>query len=178
MALPFSAPDHLSIIQIAYVVSDIGEAAKRWFAVFGMGPFTVRRHMRLAGVTFQGAPSSLDMTMALAQAGDLQVELIQQHCDTPSVFREVPGAKPSRGPHHVAIYPRNHQAMVDHYAELGFPVAGEIETRTGYGPTFVDTRDLTGHMLEVYRPDPLLEKVYAVVKERSKNWDRKTLLVE
>lgn len=178
MALPISTPEHLSIIQIGYVVADIDSAIQKWVEAFGVGQFTVFRHVPLISVTYRGAAASLDMTMALAQAGEVQIELIQQHCDAPSIFRETPGAEPAQFLHHVAVYPQNHQALVDHYVSRGFPIAGELENRPGCGPTFIDTRELTGHMLEVYRRDPLLEMTYASVKARSQSRDRKSPIID
>lgn len=177
MSISLSTPEKCSIVQIAYLVDDIEEAANRWFRTFGVGPFLVLPHIATQGATYRGSPTSLDFTIALAQAGEIQVELIVQHGDTPSVFNEgSPGAAP-RGPHHVAICPRDHDAMVASYVDRGCPVVCELLVGERQGATFVDTRGLNGHLLEIYHPNPGLEQIYATVKASAENWDRKTLLI-
>ena len=39
--------------------------------------------------TYRGTASGVDMQVAVAQAGPVQIELIQQHCDRPSVYRDL-----------------------------------------------------------------------------------------
>ena len=74
--------------QLGFVVDDIPTAAERWAAVFGVGPFTVLPAMEVA-CTYRGVDSGVNMQVAAAQLGPVQIELIQQHCDRPSVFRDV-----------------------------------------------------------------------------------------
>jgi hypothetical protein len=44
--------------------------------------------MRMDGCTYRGKPSAPTITMALANSGEMQIELIQQHGDTPSIYQE------------------------------------------------------------------------------------------
>jgi Glyoxalase/Bleomycin resistance protein/Dioxygenase superfamily len=73
--------------QIGFVVDDLLAAAADWARVFGVGPFHVMpvfdQH-----VIYRGSESTITCQVAVAQAGPVQIELIQQHCDRPSVFRE------------------------------------------------------------------------------------------
>ena len=52
------------IVQNAYVVDDLDEAVERWHAALGIGPFFVRRHLRLKRVVYRGRPARLDFSAA------------------------------------------------------------------------------------------------------------------
>jgi len=90
--------------QIAFMVRDIDAAMRQWTEVLGIGPFHVKRRLSFDPFIYHGreAPSPT-ISLALANSGALQVELIEQHCDTPSIYRdyaEVNGA----GLQHVAAW--------------------------------------------------------------------------
>ena len=76
-------------IQNAYYVTDLDEGIARWHRLWGLGPFIVRRHIALPDVRYRGAPSTVDISAAYVQAGDIMVELVTQHDDAPSAFREM-----------------------------------------------------------------------------------------
>lgn len=165
------------ILQNAYHVADIDEAIDRFHALWGLGPFLVRRHIQLAQVFYRGQPASLDISAAYVQAGDLQVELVMQHNDTPSAFRDAFAAH-EEGFHHVAVMPADYAATLAHYAAQGFPVVTELRTASGRGASYVDTRPLLGHMIEVYPPGPGLTALYAEVARAAAEWDGRTLRME
>ena len=76
------------LFQLGFVVDDLIAAAERWVRVFGVGPFHVLPRIEIAS-TYRGADSMVDMQVAVAQAGPVQIELIQQHCDRPSIYRDL-----------------------------------------------------------------------------------------
>lgn len=165
------------VIQNAYVVNDLDEAMQRWHALWGLGPFLVRRHMAMAQVLYRGAPSRLDMSAAFVQAGPLQLELVQQHCQTPSAFRDMfaPGAE---GFHHVAVQAPDPQQALAHYRARGCAPVTELRTASGRGAVLVDTRPLLGHMTEVYLSPDLTLDFYRQVAEAAAQWDGRQLSVE
>ena len=165
------------IIQNAYYVVDLDQAIERWHRVWGIGPFYVRRHIVLPQVSYRGAPAELDMSAAYVQAGALQVELVTQHNDAPSAFRDAfaPGQE---GLHHVAVIPDDYHRLLAHYAALGYPVATELRTAAGRGAAYVDTRPMLGHMTEVYLPNDNLNALYREVAAGAAAWDRRVLRIE
>lgn len=168
-------PQH--IVQNAYVVNDIDAAVERWHGLWGIGPFFVRRHVAMVSVIYRGAPATLDISAAYAQAGPIQVELVMQHNPGPSALRDMfaPGQE---GLHHVAVIPEDFDAMLAFYRQLGYPVATELRTVAGRGAAFVDTRPLLGHMVEVYIPSEALKTMYREVAEAAANWDGRQLKIE
>ena len=67
-----------TITQNAHVVVDIHEAMERWMKVMGIGPFFFMEKIELVDIIYRGEPSHLEVVAALAFAGDLQIELIEQ----------------------------------------------------------------------------------------------------
>ncbi|GAT07127.1 glyoxalase/bleomycin resistance protein/dioxygenase [Mycolicibacterium novocastrense] len=89
------------IRQIGYIVTDIDRAMASWLDL-GVGPWFVMRNLPLRGV-YRGAPCEISMTLGLANSGELQVELIQQDDDTPSIYTEFLAAK-GPGYHQLAYW--------------------------------------------------------------------------
>lgn len=177
MRISYSRPDRQRVMQNAYFVQDLDDAMVRWNRILGIGPFLVRRHIALEEVLYRGRPASLDISAAHAQAGDVQIELVMQHCDQPSAFRDMFG-KTGEGLHHVAIFPEDHDAMVAHYGAQGFAAATDIVTAEGRGATYVDTRPMLGHMMEVYRVNDSLVSFYEQIAQAAEGWDGQELRIE
>ncbi|MCC6849847.1 MAG: VOC family protein [Deltaproteobacteria bacterium] len=77
------------IRQIAFVVRDLERARAYWSDTLGVGPFFVLRELRPDTFRYRGAPSPPPaVTIALANSGDVQVELIQPLDDRPSAYRD------------------------------------------------------------------------------------------
>lgn len=75
--------------QIGHVVRDVDATMRYWSHVLGIGPFYVLREIPVADFYYRGQPSEAPvLTLAFAQSGDVQIELIQQHNDAPSAYRE------------------------------------------------------------------------------------------
>lgn len=75
--------------QIGYVVEDLEASARRWFEATGIGPWTVMPSVPLDHFTYNGEPSSVDIGIAVAYTGGVQIELIVQNNDVPSMYREL-----------------------------------------------------------------------------------------
>lgn len=159
-----------SIIQMAWVVADLDEAMLRWFRVNGTGPFLVNRHIKVGESCYRGRAQAVDFSVAMAQAGGVQVELIQQHDASPSHYRDTvpPGAEAF---HHVAILPDDYDAAVHSYVDQGFAIAGSGifgDVRFSY----VDTTKATGHMVEIVEDLPSIRRFFGAVRKAAEEWDR------
>lgn len=72
--------------QIGYVVKDIERAMSHW-AAMGVGPWFYREEVITTEFRYYGKPSALPrLSIALANSGDLQLELIQQNDDSPTLY--------------------------------------------------------------------------------------------
>lgn len=75
--------------QIAFVVRDLDRALQYWTQTLGVGPFFVLRNLPPEQYRYRGQPSPPPVvSIALGNSGDLQVEIIQQHDERPSAYRE------------------------------------------------------------------------------------------
>ncbi|MBV1688957.1 VOC family protein [Novosphingobium sp. G106] len=77
------------IRQVGHVVRDADAAMNYWTGVMGVGPFFVLREYEFLDFRYRGRLSLPPVvTLCFAFSGDLQIELIQQHNDAPSSYRE------------------------------------------------------------------------------------------
>lgn len=159
-------------VQVAYVVNDVFDAARRWADRYGAGPFFVLEHIPCADVTYRGEPGSFDHTAAYGQWGDVMVELFTQHDDEPSAIREMyaPGEE---GFHHMAFFVDNPSAVGAQLTRLGFPLAqsGWANNRTRFA--FHDARAELGHYIEIYPPAEGTVAFYSRVRQAAERWDGK-----
>ena len=157
-------------VQIAYAVPDAEEAAARWAAELGAGPFFFRPHIELFDVVIRGRPGRFDHSSAYGQWGSIMVELVQDHGDGPSPVRDLFGADES-GPHHLAFFVDDPDTVIDGLARQGHALAMSARTAAGVEFHFVDTVATLGHMIELYRPTDRLREFYAMVAEAALGWD-------
>ena len=75
------------IRQIGYIVRDLDTVMQTWLAL-GVGPWFTMRNLEMADCQYRGELCEPTISIALANSGSMQLELIQQHDDTPSIYRE------------------------------------------------------------------------------------------
>jgi catechol 2,3-dioxygenase-like lactoylglutathione lyase family enzyme len=77
------------IRQVGYVVKDIEKAMDHWSRVLGVGPWFHRLDATPSTFTYYGEASQPPrLSIAIANSGDLQIELIEQFDDAPSLYRD------------------------------------------------------------------------------------------
>ena len=119
-----------SIRQIAFVVRSLDRTLRYWTETLGVGPFFVFRNMSPEDFRYRGEPSPAPrLSVALGNSGDLQVELIEQHDDRPSAYRDFLAAG-REGFQHVSSW----LTRAEYDATL-VRVAGETRRSTKNGPT-------------------------------------------
>lgn len=119
----------------------------------------------------------LDISAAFVQAGGMQIELLCQHNPEPSAFHDM-FPEGGTGLHHLAIFPDNHDQVVSGFQARGFPITTELFVQEGLGATFIDTRGLSGHMLEIYRDNGSFRAFYTMISNATKHWDRRNLIID
>lgn len=162
---------HGGIVQVAYVVEDIQRATTEFTARlkigpwFVSGPFTPAKEAR-----YRGKPTDINLTLAVGFSGHMSFELIQQHNDVPSVYREMVD-KTGYGFHHWGVpVPDLDRAVEEHRAQ-GYEVAFSDRSPRGYRVVYMDTtRDLPG-MIELMEMKVSLEARYTEMYLASVGWD-------
>ena len=131
MPLPAKLGKLGPIMQIAYVPTDFDAAIEYWTKTLGVGPFFMWEHIQVEHLEYRGARSELDFSVALSYWGDIQIELIRQDCDAPSIYRDWN----SNALHHVQIAVADYDAAVTACENEGFAMAMEGRGLLG-NPTF------------------------------------------
>lgn len=160
------------LVQVCWAVPDIAEAAQRFAQTTGAGPFFLSPHIAYADLTYRGRPATLDQSSAFGQSGDLQIELLQQHCDSPSGVRDMyaPGES---GIQHMTWFAPDLDAEIDRMNSLGFDtvMTASVPVMQGMRLAWFDTRDPLGVMVEVYEDTDLMRRFYARIRKAAEGWD-------
>ena len=154
--------------QLGFVVDDLLSAAERWVRVHGVGPFHVLPRSETK-CSYRGVESTLDMQVGVAQAGPVQVELIQQFCDRPSIFREL-FAKGESGFHQLCTVTSDYEGKKAHYERLGYDIASEIDTKSRRVAYF-DTASDFGFITEVIEHSARFLGELTKIAETCSSWD-------
>ena len=157
------------IRQVGFVVRDLDRSIAEWLAM-GVGPWYVVRN-RVQQAYYRGNPCEVTMSIALANSGDLQLELIQQHDDVPSIFTEFLEMH-GEGFHQFAWWVADFDRAVAAAESAGWPVVwsgGEdtatrfayVEPPSGSPATIYELMELT----------EVTEGMGAFFRDAAKGWD-------
>ncbi len=118
---------------------------------------------------FRGAESGIAMQVAVAQVGPVQIELVQQFCDRPNIYRDVLGTS-SSGFHQICTVTAEYDAKRAHDERLGYELASEIERR-GQRVAHFDTWADFGFYTEVTEDVPGFRDQLATIARTCAEWD-------
>ncbi|HEY8385219.1 MAG TPA: VOC family protein [Porticoccaceae bacterium] len=158
-----------TIIQNSWIVTDIHAAMAAWTKNTGIGPFFLVEDVTIEDQLYRGQPTHLDVTYALAQAGDIQIELVCQHNDVPSAYRDTIPAG-SSGFHHVALYCTDYDADLAAYQSAGAEVAFS-GCFGGKRFCYLDTSAALGFMVELIEASDAQDSFFRRLREAAHNWD-------
>lgn len=156
------------LFQLGFVVDDLLGEAGRWARVFGIGPFHVLPPFDVP-CTYRGTDSRLDMQIAVAQAGPVQIELIHQRDDRPGVYREFVERR-GYGFHQLCTVASDYEAKKAHYRQLGYTLVCEVTTSTPR-ISYFDTFDDFGFYTEVAEDAPGFVDSLETIARTCAEWD-------
>jgi catechol 2,3-dioxygenase-like lactoylglutathione lyase family enzyme len=157
------------IRQNGYVVPDLDAAMTHWTEVLGVGPWFPIRNITLGPSVYRGAPATTEISLAVANSGDLQIELIEAHDDSPSVFGEFIEAS-SSGLHHLAWWTDEFDAAVDRADAAGWEViqSGDL---MGTRFCYFDTEAHQGTVAELMELNDMSRWLADRANDAAANWD-------
>jgi hypothetical protein len=155
-------------IQNGYVVRDWRRAAEHWSTVMGVGPFFVMEHIEFAECTYRGVASPIDMSVAIAYSGDLQIELVQQHNDCPSIYRDHL-ERYGEGLQHVGALVDDVEAVLEANDWRARVIQGG-STTVGQRFAYVDVGAHPGAMLELIETTPAARSAFEYMKNAAREW--------
>ena len=164
-----------NIRQNAYVVRNLFEGIKYWTDVMGVGPFFLLDHITMPGFTYHGKPSQAQISVGLSHHGSLQIELIEQHNDEPSMWRDFLQSG-GNGLHHVACWTTDYDRDRANILARGFEIghASEVkdpnlEVSSRFAYLYHD--QLPGMVVELLERNAPGDYMQAKIEEAARNWD-------
>jgi len=163
------------LVQIAYIVPDLEAACLEWAEKAGVGPFLMRPHMDIRG-THRGKPAVYHHSAAFGQWGPVMLELIQVHECTPATMHEAFAHSAPNQVNHVAYFVDDLDASSAALQARGCELITELQTTSGMRVQFLDGRELTGGLIELYVGTEHLRSLYDKVAALHEGWDGSDIL--
>jgi catechol 2,3-dioxygenase-like lactoylglutathione lyase family enzyme len=151
------------IMQNGYIVDDLDRALDHWVKVMGVGPFYVMPTVRMVDPMYRGKPCEVDMSVALANSGAMQIELIWQKNAAPSIYKEWLD-EGRTGLHHVGFF------VDDIEATLAALPAQPERLQWGQNFCYIDTVCHPGTMVELIQSAPRMQELFGMIREASAGW--------
>jgi methylmalonyl-CoA/ethylmalonyl-CoA epimerase len=159
-----------TVMQIAYVPADFDAALAFWTKTMGVGPFFALDHVKLEDVTYRGAPADIDFSMVIGYWGDIQIELIRQHNDAPSIYKAWRD-EGCEGVHHVCILVDDMDLARDVCAQAGAVVVQQGKVAGGGEVIYVDTGGGPGTMVEILKTGAGGREFFGMMRDAARGWD-------
>lgn len=159
-----------AIRQNGYVVSDIEAAMDHWSRVLGIGPWFYVEQAPITDFVYRGEPSPVEVSIALANSGPLQIELIQQRNDAPSLYKDFLDAG-NEGLQHIASWTENFSRERARLLDLGFEI-GQEGTTGRYGPfCYFLTESHPGTVAEISDIGGPKRRLFEAIAAAAAAWD-------
>ncbi|MGO9454997.1 MAG: VOC family protein [Candidatus Binataceae bacterium] len=102
--------------------------------------------------------------------GDMQIELIRQHNDAPSIFKAWRD-ECQEGLHHVCVLVDDMNNAQDVFGKAGAAVLQEALVPGGGEVIYLDPGGGPGSLVEVLKPAPGTREFFKMMREAHRNWD-------
>lgn len=158
------------IRQLGYVVPDIEKAMRYWAETMGVGPWFYNPKVPIEGYHYDGKNYDVHNSVALANAGFIQVELIETRNDAPSMYRDFLEAG-RVGLQHVAYWTENFDRDLATMESQGFRV--KMGGQVGANGRFVyfDKEMHPGTVIELSEVAGPKGRLFRAIRDASIGWD-------
>jgi hypothetical protein len=157
------------LFQLGYVPQNLEHALKYWTDHMGVGPFFRIPHVHYDTFTYRGQPGGVDNTIYISWWGDVQIELVEQHCDSPTIYRDALIAGED-GLQHVCYLVEDLEAARAECVQRGGEVVQEM-TYSGGGIFYVDYGGGPGSIVEIFKAPPYTLPAFEKMKAAAARWD-------
>ncbi len=163
------------IRQVAYLVPDIEAAMDYWAGGLGIGPWYYNPRVPIENYTYRGQRFEPHNSVALANAGGLQIELLQPRNDVPSMYRDFLRAGHS-GVQHVAYWTERFDADLERAEAAGFEVCmgGEVGANgrfVYFEPRSAPGVSYPGTVIELSEVAGPKGRLFKLIREAAVGWD-------
>ena len=158
------------IDQVGFVVDDLEAAIAHWSGKLGVGPFFVSEHVPYKTFTYYGQETPIDLSLAFSYIGPLQIELIKQHNDVPSMYQKLKKSAPN-GLVHMAKYVDDLDAAAAPLIAAGNPVIQYSCDEGGVETLYLETDLHNGGLIEFIRVPDGHKPYLDLIREAVADWD-------
>jgi Glyoxalase/Bleomycin resistance protein/Dioxygenase superfamily len=156
-----------AIRQCAYVVHDLDAAMVSWTNI-GVGPWLTMRHITQPA-DYRGTSTAPTLSIAFANSGPLQLELIEQHDGSASVYREfLDGGH--NGFHHLAWWAEDYDGALAAASDTASTPVHSGEAN-GVRFAYFEAGGATGPFLELMELTDTTRWLADTVAEAAASWD-------
>ena len=159
------------IRQNGYVVRDLDTAIESWLSL-GVGPWITLGPME-QGMVYRGEPTRPTITLAFANSGDLQIELIHQTGDAPTAYNEFLDAG-GEGFHHLAWWAEDVAAVESAVHAAGWPVIFQGDGTSVASFFYCEAPQVAATCLEVMELNEMTQGLADHVRQAADDWDGTT----
>ena len=156
--------------QLGYVVYDIEVTMRHWIEVLGVGPWFYVERLPVKNFLYRGQPSDIHASIALANSGSAQIELIQQRNDAPSMYRDFLANGPD-GLQHVSTWPVDYEETLRRALAAGHRIGQQGETNRGPFAYFETERRHRGTCMEIAALTDVRKRQFDAIEAAARNWD-------
>ena len=159
------------VVQTAYVVEDMGAAIDWWIRDARVGPWFLLDSFKAPGARYRGAPNTADVSLAMAFAGHMQIELIQPKDDEPSVYRDTIVQR-GYGFHHIGLAVDDVEGERARYIARGYDEAFSSPVPSGGNVYYMDgSRTGAPGFVELIPATPGMDDLFTRFWRASVEWD-------
>ncbi len=158
--------------QVGYIVDDLLASVQKWYDTTGIGPWYVKEHVPLDYFTYRGKPSDIDIGIAYAYTGSMQIELITQHNDAPSMYMDFRNTQ-GEGAQHVCFFPSNYDAAMHKLLDVGMT---NVQDGAIQGIRFMYLSESHGQVIEIADFDDRRQEARQTKITAALEWDGKDLI--
>lgn len=155
--------------QMGFVVRDIEAAMRHWIEVCGVGPWFYVERLPVIDFRYRGAPSDPHISVALANSGEMQVELIQQRNDDPSMYLDFLAAG-GDGLQHWSSWPEDYDGRYQAALAAGYTVGQEADSPRGRFVYFADEGH-RGTVIEMAHLTDTRRRIFDGIRAAAAGWD-------
>ncbi len=159
-----------NICQFGFVVNDLDVAIEHWTTTLEVGPFFVLEHVPYEHCVFRDQKSPIDMSVAMAYSGNMQIELVCQHNESPSIFTEHL-ASHGEGLQHVGVLVEDLDDTLAFFeTKSAAPIQhGVAENGTRFA--YLNTDLYPGTMLELFQVPDRVASAFEYMQRAAEDWD-------
>lgn len=158
------------IAQIGYVVRDIDAAMDNWVKN-GVGPWFYVDRVQTDYFRYRGVDSDMQMSVALANSGDVQLELIQPRNDAPSMYKDFLDSG-REGMQHIAYWSTDFQALYNDAIAAGYVIGQEGSIGGEQGRfAYLDTEHEQGTVIEISDVSGPKGQFFSYIRDVAAGWD-------